>query len=72
VTSADTPKNEIQLSAKVNSLLTTNLKDMHKFKLLCAVNGLSLGHKIVKSNKKLHKTLSMSQLERHGLELCVT
>lgn len=36
-----------------------NLKDMHKFKLLCAVNGLSLGHKAVKSNKKLHKTLSM-------------
>jgi len=36
-----------------------NLKDMHKFKLLCAVNGLSLGHKVVKSNKKLHKTLSM-------------
>ena len=36
-----------------------NLKDMHKFKLLCAVKDPSLGHKVVKSNKKLHKTLSM-------------
>lgn len=59
MTSADTPKHEIQLLAKLNAVLSTNLKDMHKFKLLCTVKDLSLGHKVVKSNKKLHKTLSV-------------
>jgi hypothetical protein len=59
MTSADTPKHEIQLLAKLNSVLSMNLKDMHKFKLLCAVKNPSLGHKIAKSNNKLHKMLSM-------------
>jgi hypothetical protein len=52
-------QHEIQLLAKVNSVLSKNLKNLHKFKLLRAVKDLSLGHKVVKSNKKLHKTLSM-------------
>jgi len=59
VTSADNPKHEIQLLTKVNSVLSMNLKNLHKFKLLCEVKDLSLGHKVVKSNKKLHETLSM-------------
>ena len=59
MTSTDTPKLEIQLLATVNSVLIMNLKNLHKFKFLHAVKDLILGHKVVKSNKKLHKTLSM-------------